>query len=149
MASFLYVLSDDDEKYTKYLSHKYEKKIENFNLISELKTRQLHIGGKVDIMFKLEENICQHIWNSLYQRVPNYGRMASVMDYNCVTKPKHPKMMNKVVHAEDWSALMASGRCEAKLLNKLLNANKAYTKEEYKILLEKQFNSNECQILFD
>lgn len=143
------MLSNDDESYMKYLTHKYakEEKVSNYMLLSELSSRELYIGGEIDIMFKLEGEICKHLWDSVYRKSPKYGRMASIMDYNCATEPQHPRMDGKVSHDDDWSTLMAVGRCEAKLLNKLLSTNKAYTKEEYEVLLDKEVNGKDCEIL--
>lgn len=146
MVDLLDEIEKEDRHYRFFLYHKYgeDVKVDNYRLLLELDTRQFYIGKYKDLLQKLDENVCTNVWNVWNRNLQYFGKTAGIMDYSCITKPQTAKITEPITHSKFWSAVMSTGHCEAKLLNKLLRKNKPYSVEEYNEYISKIDAASDC-----
>lgn len=134
LADFLIKLDQNDMEYNTYLDHKYNivKPISNELLLSQ------ELLDTDNLFGEFECYLCK-IMKRKYRSPAN--KMANQTHYKCALQPSYPPMTNKPQNYDEWNSILQVGKCQAMILDKLLQENRKFTKEQFDEMTEKHLHT--------
>lgn len=138
LADYLKRLDANDHEYNTYLDHKYSMLHPITNDL--LKTTLLDRDFESDNHFELFECfICNRIHDD------NFQSIADGTHYNCGDQLQYPPMETDMTHS-DWHSIMKMGKCEASVLDALLQRNTNFSQQEFDDMLQQDIKTTRCRL---
>lgn len=140
LADHLRLVNNNDKMYNKYLDHKIHQKIQNEELVEQLKQRKYETNSIIE---DFECFVCQ-------QSVDGPATAATIATAPqkskdmCSVEPIYPQMRTKIGNSK--ANLMKQGECEANLLRSMILNNQPFTQQQMTDELVARYNSGVCKM---
>lgn len=152
LSEYLQQLGDNETEYKSYMNHKIHRRIENQMLLKHLVMRHYsHRGDQPgednSLLHRFECIICRHIQAKSYLKRP----APTKQHYNCPLPPVYAPLEHRQMpkYGPDWRSMMGIGRCQAKLLNQIWQANRSITNKEFVAHLNEMVSKDQCEYPVD
>ncbi|XP_055852997.1 alpha-(1,3)-fucosyltransferase B [Episyrphus balteatus] len=144
LAEYLKRLDANDHEYNTYLDHKYSMLHSVTNDL--LKATLLERDFESDNQFELFECfICNRIHDDNFHSIADVGHYDCGGDGDTNNRLQYPAMETSMKHS-DWPSIMSMGKCEAGVLDALLQRNTNFTELEFADMLQQDIKTTKCRL---
>lgn len=136
LADQLRLINNNDKMYNKFLEHKIDQKIQNEELLKQLKQRKYDTNSIVE---DFECLVCQRSVDG----VSTGDSETQKPEDMCSDEPIYPKVQTKLVNPK--ANLIKQGKCEASLLREMILSNQPFTQKQLYAALIERYNTGVCK----
>lgn len=140
LADHLRLLNNNDASYNKFLDHKIHQKVQNKELLQQLKQRKYETNSIVE---DFECFVCQRSVDGTATAATIANERRNPEDM-CDIEPIYPKMRTKMENLK--ANLIKQGLCEADLLRDLILNNQPFTQKQLHDQLIANYNTGLCKV---
>lgn len=134
------LLNNNDEKYNRLLEHKIHQNVTNEGLRKEIQHRGYETNSIVD---DFECFVCQ--LSIEMTTTTNEEETKQRIDQDmCGDHLTYPKMHSMPKNHKNWQGSVRQGKCEATILNDLMQKNQPFTKKQFQDILFSKYEQNLC-----